>query len=199
MSEKKWLVFYTKSRSEKAAHETLLKFGFKSYLPLQKVLRQWSDRKKWVEEPLFRSYIFVKITLEDYYNVLNVFGVVKYITFEGKAVAIPNQQIEAIRYFLNEKDPEKLEDLHWEKGQKVEVVSGSLTGLIGELVEVKGKHKVNVEIEAVFGIIQGTLRGAGLHFYLQVFGLKVWVFRHYDGTANDLFQFSHIPLAFIVE
>jgi transcription antitermination factor NusG len=56
---KKWLVFYTKSRNEKSAYKNLKKFGFEPYLPLQKVLRQWSDRKKKVELPLFNSYIFV--------------------------------------------------------------------------------------------------------------------------------------------
>ena len=144
-----WYALYVKSRTEKKVASELSYQGIEHYLPLQKVLKQWSDRKKWVEEPLFRSYIFVNITAADYYNVLKVVGAVKYITFEGIAVAIPNQQIEAIRYYLNEKDPEKIEDLHWEKGQKVEVITGNLTGLVGDLVEVKGKHKVIVEIEAV--------------------------------------------------
>lgn len=147
--DKVWYAVYVKSRSEKKVAAELIALGIDHYLPLQKVLKQWSDRKKWVEEPLFRSYIFVKINQTDYYIVLNVTGAVKYISFEGKAVAVPEQQIEAIRYFLDEKDPEVMEDLHWEKGQKVEVISGSLTGLKGELIEVKGKNKVSVEIEAV--------------------------------------------------
>ena len=147
--DKVWYAVYVKSRSEKKVAAELIALGIDHYLPLQKLLKQWSDRKKWVEEPLFRSYIFVKINQTDYYNVLNVTGAVKYISFEGKAVAVPEQQIEAIRYFLDEKDPEVMEDLHWEKGQKVEVISGSLTGLKGELIEVKGKNKVSVEIEAV--------------------------------------------------
>ena len=147
--ERKWYALYVKSRSEKKVAAELAKIGIEHYLPLQKVLKQWSDRKKWVEEPLFRSYLFVHIPTANYYDVLNVNGAVKYITFEGKAVPVPHQQIEAIRYFLNEKDPEKAGDVAWEKGQVVEVIAGSLTGLTGELVEVKGRHKVHVEIEAV--------------------------------------------------
>ena len=58
---KKWFVIYTRSRFEKKIYQELLKINIESYLPLQKKLKQWSDRKKWVEEPLFRSYIFVKI------------------------------------------------------------------------------------------------------------------------------------------
>jgi transcription antitermination factor NusG len=146
---KTWYALYVKSRAEKKVATELSHLGVEFYLPLQKVLKQWSDRKKWVEEPLFRSYLFVFIDQTDYYNVLNVQGAVKYITFEGKAVPVPNQQIEAIRYYLNEKDPEKIDETDWEKGRKVEVIAGSLTGLMGELVEVKGKHKVLVEIEAV--------------------------------------------------
>ncbi len=147
--DKTWFVVYVKSRSEKKVADELHTLAIEHYLPLQKVLKQWSDRKKWVEEPLFRSYIFVHIQQSEYYDVLNTNGAVKYISFEGKAVPVPEQQIDAIKYYLGEKDPEILEDLHWEKGQKVEVIAGSLTGLKGELVEVKGKNKVSVEIEAV--------------------------------------------------
>jgi transcription antitermination factor NusG len=147
--EKTWYAVYVKSRFEKKVAAELASKGIEYYLPLQKILKQWSDRKKWVEEPLFRSYIFVRILQSEYYEVLNTVGAVKYITFEGKAVPVPEPQIEAIRYYLDEKDPEMLEDLHWEKGQRVEVIAGSLTGLVGELVEVKGKNKVSVEIEAV--------------------------------------------------
>ena len=146
---KSWFAVYVKSRAEKKVAAEFLKLGIDHFLPLIKVLRQWSDRKKWVEVPLFRSYVFVYIEPKDYFRVLQVNGVSRYITFEGKAVAIPFQQIEAIRYYLNGKDQDTTDDTAWEKGQKVEIISGSLTGLTGELVEVKGKHKINVEIEAI--------------------------------------------------
>jgi transcriptional antiterminator RfaH len=61
MFSKNWFVFYTKSRQEKKVNDLLLRHGFEPYLPLQKVLRQWSDRKKKVEVPLFNSYIFVRV------------------------------------------------------------------------------------------------------------------------------------------
>ena len=123
--------------------------GIEHYLPLNKVLKQWSDRKKWVEEPLFRSYIFVKIEQKEYYKVLQINGVVKYVSFERKAVPVPEQQIEAIRYFLNEKEPGIVTEKNWEKGQKVEIISGSMTGLTGELIDFKGKHRVSIEIETI--------------------------------------------------
>jgi transcription antitermination factor NusG len=147
--QKTWYALYVKSRAEKKVSAELAVLGIEHYLPLQKVLKQWSDRKKWVEIPLFTSYVFVHIDPTEYYQVLNIFGAVKYISFEGKAVPVPEKQIEAIRYYLNEKDPEILDKLEWHKGQKVEVIAGSLTGLEGKLIEVKGKSIVSVEIEAV--------------------------------------------------
>jgi len=146
---KKWYAVYARSRAEKKAAKELLYQNIEHYLPLIKRLKQWSDRKKWVEEPLFRSYIFVHINQNDYYRVLQNPHLVRYITFEGKAVPIPNQQIEAIRIFLEEKEPEEQENTEWLKGEQVEVISGNLTGLTGELIEVNGKHKVKVQIDVI--------------------------------------------------
>jgi transcription antitermination factor NusG len=148
-SKKIWYAIYVKSRTEKKVAVELMYENVDHYLPLIKRLKQWSDRKKWVEEPLFRSYIFVNIEPTDYFRVLQVQGVVKYISFEGNAVPIPEPQINAIKYYLEENDPENIDNVKWEKGQKVEVISGSMTGLLGELVEIHGKHKVKVEIDIV--------------------------------------------------
>lgn len=148
-TNKSWFAVYVKSRTEKKTATEFQQLGIDYYLPLIKELRQWSDRKKWVEAPLFRSYIFVHIEQKDYHKVLQVNSVSRYITFEGKAVPIPSQQIEAIKYYLSEKDQETSDSLTWEKGVKVEIISGSLAGLTGELVKIKGKNKISVEIEAV--------------------------------------------------
>ncbi len=148
-SKKSWYAVYVKSRTEK---KVALEFEYEDidhYLPLIKRLKQWSDRKKWIEEPLFRSYVFVNIEPKDHYKVLQVQGAVKYISFEGQAVSIPEYQINAIKYYLEESDPENIDETDWRKGKKVEVISGSMTGLSGELSEIRGKHKVRVEINAV--------------------------------------------------
>ena len=71
---KKWFAIYVKSRSEKKVFKLLEDIGIESFLPLITRVKQWSDRKKKVEEPLFRSYLFVNITLSDYYKVLNTAG-----------------------------------------------------------------------------------------------------------------------------
>ena len=156
-SGKKWYAVYTKSRSEKKVYEELIFSGFEVYLPLIKTLKQWSDRKKWVEEPLFRSYLFVHIADKDYYKVLNSIGVVRYITFEGKAVTVPPKQILAIKQFINEEEDHTVYPDNYKIGDFVEVIRGSLMGLHGNLVEVKGKQRVRVEIESVGKMIMLTI------------------------------------------
>jgi len=147
--EKKWYALYVKSRTEKKVAVELKAEGIDFYLPLEKKLKQWSDRKKWVEEPLFRSYIFVNINQKDYYRTLYVQGAVKFISFEGKAVAVPPPQIEAIKYYLAEKDPEINQTHDWEEGSEVEVMAGKLTGLYGILIQAKGNNYVKVQIDVV--------------------------------------------------
>lgn len=149
MSEKKWYALYVRSRTEKKVAKELEAEGIEFYLPLERVLRRWSDRKKWVEEPLFRSYIFVKADHTDYYKALYVPNAVKYVSFEGEAVEVPPQQIEAIKYYLNEKDPVSGDEAELKEGQRVEIIAGKMTGLQGVLVQVKNKKRVRVEIEVV--------------------------------------------------
>lgn len=146
--EKTWYAIYVKSRAEKKVAAELEAEDLGFYLPLERRLKQWSDRKKWVEEPLFRSYIFVHIEAKDYYRAL-VRGTVKYVSFEGKAVPVPPQQIEAIKVYLNEKEPLHEADEDWETGKEVEVIAGKLIGLRGMLLEARGKTHVKVEIEVV--------------------------------------------------
>jgi transcription antitermination factor NusG len=127
----------------------LLKAGIEAYLPLRKVLKYWSDRKKWVEEPLFRSYIFVHISEADYLTVLNVPGAVRYITFEGKAVPIPPQQIQAIKQFVATGEDLPEVDLQLSPGDSIDIIAGPMKGIEGTLVKIHGKKKVKIEISGL--------------------------------------------------
>lgn len=144
-----WYAVYTKPRNEKKILARLEEKGIEAYLPLQKTLKQWSDRKKWVEEPLFRSYIFVHVVQKDYYSVLNTDGIVRYVSFAGKAVRMPDHDIFQIKTLLQENLEIETTDAHIEPGTKVEVQMGSLIGVIGELIEHSGKKKVIIRIETI--------------------------------------------------
>ncbi len=146
---KKWYAIYTKSRNEKKLAANLEAKGIEVYLPLLKILKQWSDRKKWVEIPLFRSYIFVHIYDKNYLDVLQTEGVVRFVTFRNERIPIPENQIIAVRSYLEEDDPINIENLKYLPGDRVEICRGPLRGLLGILVEVKGKQRVMVEIESI--------------------------------------------------
>lgn len=142
-----WYAVYTKSRAEKKVLLELELQGIEAYLPLQKKLRQWSDRKKWVETPLISGYIFVHITRFEYDKVLQTLGVVSYVRFEGKAAIIPDEQIDAIKRLLRQNHYEvKISTENFAKGDEIEVIGGPLMGLKGTLISLRGKKRVAVQL-----------------------------------------------------
>ena len=146
---RKWFAIYVKSRSEKKVLKLLEDIGIESFLPLITRVKQWSDRKKKVEEPLFRSYLFVNISLSDYYTVLNVNGVVKFITFEKKPVPVPDNQIIAIKKYLNDTELHSIDYEDFKEGELVRIKSGQMKYRIGRFVKINGKHRIIIDIEAV--------------------------------------------------
>lgn len=146
---KKWFAIYVKSRSEKKVLKLLEDIGIESFLPLITRVKQWSDRKKKVEEPLFRSYLFVNIPLNYYYTVLNINGVVKFITFEKKPVPVPDNQIIAIKEYLNDTELHSINYEDFKEGELVRVKTGQMKDLVGRFVKINGKHRVIIDIEAV--------------------------------------------------
>lgn len=162
-SEACWYALYTRARNEKKVFLLLEKSGIEAYLPLRKTLKQWSDRKKWVEEPLLRSYVFVKISEKEYYQVLQIMGVVRFVTFSGKAAIIPEWQIESLRILLSSDCDLKLSNGHLKPGDPVEVITGALAGFRGEVFDVKGNKKIILRISHLglnleVSVLPGALR-----------------------------------------
>lgn len=135
----KWYALYTRSRHEKLLHGELGKKGIESFLPMREVTRQWSDRKKVIGEPLFKSYLFVKMPLRERWTVLNTVGAVRLV---GKSAAepveVPEHELLAVRRFLEEDilvDPFP----YLKEGERVYVRSGPFKGVEGFIVR-KDKH-----------------------------------------------------------
>jgi len=143
----KWYAVYTNPRAEKLVYARLLEAGVESFLPLQKTYRQWSDRKKLVEKPLLSSYVFVKVIPKSFPLVYKTTAVVKFVSFEGKPVAIPQNQIDNLRLLINSDAEIEVTGEALAKGDNVKVVSGSLVGLTGELISRGGKKRVLVRID----------------------------------------------------
>lgn len=152
-----WYAVYTKPRYEKKLTSCLVNKGIEAYLPLQRVLRQWSDRKKLVEVPLMSSYVFVNVIPEQYYDVLNTAGAVKYIWFGGKPAIIPAIQIEALRLITGSDLEVDCVSETIPRGSHIKISSGPLKGLSGELVNYAGKNKVIVRIDHLDKVLMITI------------------------------------------
>lgn len=148
-TEAKWFALYTTPRAEKKVSSRLGQMGIVHYLPLTKVLKKWSDRKKVVEEPLFKSYMFVKISEAEYYKVLGTSGVVKFVSFGGQAESIPEDQIMIIKRLLMQELPLTVSYDKLEKGTPVEVIAGPLMGTLGELISQRGESRLAVNIHTI--------------------------------------------------
>jgi transcriptional antiterminator RfaH len=142
-----WYAVYTRSRQEKRLKELLTNKGIEAYVPLRKVIHHWSDRKKLIDEPLIRSYCFVKVGEKDYYEVLNTPGAVRYIWFSGKPAAIPERQINTLKAITGSEIEVDCVADNFQPGVHVRVNAGPLTGITGELVSVAKKKKVIIRID----------------------------------------------------
>ena len=142
-----WYAIYTKSNFEKKIYAKLVENSIETYLPLRTHFKQWSDRKKKVQEPLIRSYLFVRITEKEYQNVLRVPGVVKFISFSDRPITIPDYQIDVMKKLLADGTDVEVSSEHFAPGDPVEIVAGKLMGLTGELIESKGNKKVIIRID----------------------------------------------------
>lgn len=146
-SEEKWYALYTKPRAEKLVYQRLQEVNIETFLPLQKTIRTWSDRKKVVEKPLLSSYVFVKTKTKFFPQVYKTNGVVKFVSFEGQPVSIPQNQIDNLRLIINSDAEVEVSSEKFAAGDNVEVVNGSLIGLTGELIKIGSHNRVIVRID----------------------------------------------------
>ena len=146
MEIKNWYALYTRPRYEKRTAVELKHLGIEFYLPLVKTLRVWSDRKKWVEIPLFSSYLFIKTEEGELYKALAFYGAVRIVSFEGKPVVIPEKQIDEIKMILSSEIKAEPVDVKIPAGSKVEIIRGPLIGIIAEMVQYNNKHKIIIRM-----------------------------------------------------
>jgi transcription antitermination factor NusG len=135
----KWYAIYTKPRWEKRVNSLLLQKGIEVYCPLNKVRRKWSDRIKTIEEPLFKSYVFVKIKEEERTNVRMTSGVVNFVYWGGKPAIIKEKEIQTIKRFLDEYENVEVVKIELSAGDRVQVVAGPMMDKEGKVLEVKNR------------------------------------------------------------
>jgi transcription antitermination factor NusG len=145
LHEKCWYTVYTRTRHEKSVAEHCAQRGVTAFLPLYQVQRRWKQRLAHVLLPLFPSYLFVHIALQDRFRILGLPGIVSLVSFNNVPAAVPESQIESLKQavILGRAEPH----LYLYSGKRVRVTAGPLVGLEGIIVEVKNRVQVIVSFE----------------------------------------------------
>lgn len=139
-----WYVLYTKPKWEKKVAEQLQAIGINCYCPLVIKERQWSDRKKKVEVPLFNSYVFVNLDDKDRSLVFDSPGVVRYLFWLKKPAIVREEEIDIIKKWLSTPDVAQIEVSTYKVGDTIEVNSGPFVNQQAILKEVTASHYVLV-------------------------------------------------------
>jgi transcription antitermination factor NusG len=145
----KWYPVYTHPRAEKKAYAALLNKGIETYLPLQRTLKQWSDRKKWVEEPLIKSYLFVKIAEHGQTDVLMTKGIARFIYFSGRITAMPDRQIEDLQLLMKSSLELEVTEENLLPGEKIKIKAGPLKGITGEIIAYRSQKQLLIRLEDI--------------------------------------------------
>ncbi|MDR1672850.1 MAG: UpxY family transcription antiterminator [Bacteroidales bacterium] len=144
-----WMVLYTKPRAEQKAFDALTQNGFHAYLPCMTILRQWSDRKKKVKVPIFRSYVFVYCTKRRIVEAAQDDAIVGIVRFDGNPAVVREREMEIIRQIEAGKNVVSVTNQNLKKSEKVLIHLGRLKGIEGILTEFRGDKRVAVRIEAL--------------------------------------------------
>lgn len=156
---KNWYVFYTKSRQEKKVRDLLLQDGYEVFLPMHKIMRQWSDRKKKIDVPLFNSYIFVRDFEHRIADILRTPGVAWNIRHNGKPAILREDEFELIQrfvttgYFLETSGNVAT----FQVGDKAKILDGPLAGVTGVLTGQDKNQRFNIVLEGIQQVIQVQL------------------------------------------
>ncbi len=150
MTEKlNWYVLYTAPRAEKKVEQRLKEQGYEVYLPIIEVVRQWSDRKKKVQTPLFNGYLFVKTSKERLWESLQVNGAVKFVNFSGEHATVQQSEIDTIKRIIETGVAVEVDTDPIEKGELVKIMGGPLQGFEGECIQKSNQDYFIIRIPSI--------------------------------------------------
>jgi transcription antitermination factor NusG len=142
-----WHVMYTMPRHERKVANELITAKINYYLPLKKELRKWHDRKKFIDVPLFKSYVFVKLkNLNEYYEGLKIEGVLNYVRFGKDIARVSDKDIDDLRILVDSGEDIEVSAASFQPGQQLFISQGPLTGISCEIVRFNDKDKILVRI-----------------------------------------------------
>jgi transcriptional antiterminator RfaH len=137
-----WYVIYTKPKWEKKVAEKLNQVGIECYCPLITQVKQWSDRKKKVEVPLFNSYVFVRLKDTDRNSVFQVAGVIRYLFWLGKPAIVKVEEISIIKNSLSSPNISEVTVATIQVGDKIKLETGVFSNQEAIVQEVSKTHYI---------------------------------------------------------
>ena len=139
-----WYVVYTKPRWEKKVAEKLTQIGIECYCPIITQVKQWSDRKKKIEVPLFNSYVFVQLQEGDRNSVFQIAGVVRYLFWLGKPAIVRDEEIKSIKDSLKASNIAEVSVSSIQVGDRIKLESGAFSNQSAIVQEVSNTHCILV-------------------------------------------------------
>ena len=156
-----WYAVYTCARHEKRVAAQLRERCVDCFLPLYQSIRHWKDRCKQLELPLFPGYLFVQIHARDRLRVLQIPGVVRLVTFNGKLARIDSSELELLRSGV-ERGGTLQPHPYLAVGRKVRILRGPLAGIEGILERMKRKYRVVISIDLIMRSVATEINVADL-------------------------------------
>jgi len=151
-----WFAFYTKPRHEFKASENLRNTSIECYLPVVTRLKQWSDRKKKVMEPLIRGYVFAYVSSKERLTALQQEGILRCVSFNGKPASIPEWQIENLKRMLKNESDFSISDVV-KAGSHVKVTDGPFAGVEGIVKFTSEGRTISITIDLLNRSITAVL------------------------------------------
>ena len=143
-----WFALQVVPRHEKSVDKILEYRGCNHFLPTCRVRRRWSDRVRFVEEPLFPGYVFCRSQSNLMEIIRSSPGIIRIVAFGGRPHPVPDKEIEALQQIVRGKR-EYSAFPYLSMGQKVQVISGPLTGIIGIIAEFKNRERVVISLDVI--------------------------------------------------
>jgi transcription antitermination factor NusG len=148
----KWFVVYTRPKAERKVASSMAEMGLDSYLPLCKVMRQWSDRRKMIEIPLFPNYVFVKATDSHRGKLFTIKELVKFVLIDKKPAVIRDSEIDSIKKVLDEGTEVGVGD-YFQEGMRVKLTTGRLAGVEGVVIKQNNHSRLLIRIDGLMRAI----------------------------------------------
>jgi len=149
-TEARWFAVYTKFKCEKFVAELLRKKNIEAYVPLFNKTKRYERKIKHYQIPLIHCYVFVMITQKQYLQVLETEYVLKFLRQGKDLLAIPIHEIQILKRVAGDVEEIEASNVHdFAPGERVEVISGTLTGLQGKVIQKSGKKSFVVELEHI--------------------------------------------------